>query len=119
MRMLILFIDSSATKRYVNFYMMKNCLRLEMKLQNLLNRTFYNDGMPIDTNIITGDTDFYLEAISKYTINGQEIVDYSQNSLHENLTQLETKSLYSDLNQDKLNKVAQKLGLEVPEKNKQ
>ena len=35
---------------------------------------------------------------------------------HLNRAQLETESLYSDLNQDKLNKVAQKLGLEVHEK---
>ena len=42
--------------------------------------------------------------------------DLNQNRLTENLTQVETESLYSDLNQDKLNKIAQKLGLEAPEK---
>lgn len=41
----------------------------------------HNDGEPIDTNILTGDTDFYLEAISKDVINGVEVIDYYFNQI--------------------------------------
>ena len=36
----------------------------------------HNNGNPIETDIIEGETDFYLEAVSKDIVNGIEVVDY-------------------------------------------
>lgn len=41
----------------------------------------HNDGEPIDTNILSGDTDFYLEAVSKDVVNGKEVIDYFFNQV--------------------------------------
>ncbi|MET3574240.1 hypothetical protein ACFFIY_12215 [Bhargavaea ullalensis] len=41
----------------------------------------HNNGEPINTNIINGKTDFYLEAISKNKVNGMEVIDYYFNQV--------------------------------------
>lgn len=41
----------------------------------------HNDGEEIANDVISGETDFYLEAVSKDTVNGIEIIDYYFNEI--------------------------------------
>lgn len=71
----------------------------------------HNNGEPIDTNIISGDTDFYLEAISKDVVNGQEVIDYYFNQVeNEERTLDDIKETVLERKAENKNELSVKMG---------